>query len=89
MSTHQEIPVAEVRANFGDIISRTSYGGERFIVVRYGKPAAAIISAEDLARFEALEDEVDAAALREAIATDDGERLDFNTVARDLGLDNE
>ncbi len=83
---HHEIPVADLRSNLGDTIARTAYTGERVIVTRHGKPAAALISAEDLEYFERLEDSADAAALREAIANDDGERFLAADVHAELGL---
>ncbi|WP_040525436.1 type II toxin-antitoxin system Phd/YefM family antitoxin [Gordonia effusa] len=88
MSTaHTEIAVADLRATLGDTIARTAYTGERVIITRHGKPAAALVSADDLAYFEQLEDEADADALREAIANDNGERHKWEDVKSELGLD--
>ncbi len=51
-----EISVTQARENFADLIGRVQYGGERVKIVRRGKVVAAIVSAEDLAVLDALED---------------------------------
>lgn len=83
-ATHTEVPVAELRSTLGDTIARTSYTGERVIITRHGKPAAALISAEDLDYFEQLENAADSAALREAIANDDGYRIGIDELDAQL-----
>ena len=55
--------VGEMRAQFADAISQVAFGGERIVLNRHGKDVAALVSVEDLAELEALEDEID---LREA-----------------------
>jgi prevent-host-death family protein len=47
----------EARHRFSELLGRAFHRGERFLVERRGKPIAAIVSAEELARLE----EVDAA----------------------------
>ncbi|NGO78587.1 type II toxin-antitoxin system Phd/YefM family antitoxin [Streptomyces sp. YC504] len=49
-----EIPVTQARAELADLINRVVYGGERVVVTRHGKPLVALVSAEDLAKLEAL-----------------------------------
>lgn len=79
MSTaaHTEIALAELRSQIGDTINRAAYAGERLVVTRNGKPAAALISADDLDYFERLEDLADAAALDAARRDDDGYRINY------------
>ncbi|MET9327390.1 type II toxin-antitoxin system Phd/YefM family antitoxin [Tsukamurella sp. NPDC003166] len=77
---HPEVPIAELRSSLGDTVARTAYTNERVIITRHGKPAAALISADDLAYFERLEDAADAALLREAIRADDGYRISGDTL---------
>lgn len=48
-----EISMTEARAQLSDLANRAVYGGERIVLTRHGKPFAALISAEDLARLEA------------------------------------
>ncbi|MEV7755143.1 type II toxin-antitoxin system Phd/YefM family antitoxin [Streptomyces griseofuscus] len=50
-----EIPVTQARAELADLINRVVYGAERVVVTRHGKPLAALVSAADLARLEALD----------------------------------
>jgi prevent-host-death family protein len=48
-----------------DVINRVTYGGERVILQRRSKGVAAMVSMEDLALLQALEDQSDVkAALR-------------------------
>lgn len=83
---HSEVALAELRANIGDTINRAAYAGERVVVTRNGKPAAALISAEDLAYFEELENAADAAALNAARAADDGTRVSIEEHAAAHGI---
>ena len=59
--------IAEARNNFADAINRVSYGGERVVFARRGKPVAALVSAEDLALLEKMEDTEDIRAARKAL----------------------
>ncbi len=51
-----QISVTEARENFADLIGRVQYGGEQVKIIRRGKVVAALVSAEDLAVLDALED---------------------------------
>lgn len=46
---------AEVKARLSEIINRVAFGRERLIVLRRGKPVAALVSVHDLRRLEALD----------------------------------
>jgi prevent-host-death family protein len=52
-----EIPVTQARAEFADLVNRVSYGGERIVVTRHGKPIVALVTADDLAKLEQLDRE--------------------------------
>ncbi|MFH9086429.1 prevent-host-death protein [Streptomyces sp. Ru62] len=52
-----EIPVTQARAELAELINRVVYGGERVVVTRHGKPLVALVSAADLERLEALDEE--------------------------------
>ncbi|MFG3201356.1 type II toxin-antitoxin system Phd/YefM family antitoxin [Streptomyces sp. NPDC048192] len=52
-----EIPVTQARAELADLINRVVYGGERVVVTRHGKPLVALVSAADLERLDALEEQ--------------------------------
>jgi prevent-host-death family protein len=65
------ISATEARANFQDLINRAEYSGERIVIQRHGKSAVAIIGIQDLQLLEAIEDAIDSAQLRRAIAEND------------------
>ena len=44
--------VADAKKNLSELMSRTAYNNERFLIQRHGKPMAALVSVEDLARLE-------------------------------------
>jgi len=49
------LPVQVFRDNFAENLERVTFGGERLIVTKNGKPRAAMVSLEDLARLEQLD----------------------------------
>jgi prevent-host-death family protein len=61
-----EIGTAEVRNKIAEVINRVAYGGERAVLKRRGKGVAALVSMEDLALLEALENDADVKAARKA-----------------------
>ncbi len=66
------INTADALNNFAALIDRAGNQGERIWIEQHGKPVAAIVSAEDLERLEALEDAIDSATLRRAMAGSEG-----------------
>jgi prevent-host-death family protein len=58
------LQASEARENMAEAINRVAYGGERVILRRRNKNAAAIISIADLALLEELENRVDLSAAR-------------------------
>ena len=44
--------VADAKKNLSELMSRAAYNNERFLIQRRGKPIAALVSVEDLARLE-------------------------------------
>jgi prevent-host-death family protein len=51
-----------MKARLSEFIGRVAYGRERLLVLRRGKPVAALVSVEDLRRLEALDSAATAAA---------------------------
>ena len=47
-----EWSVADAKKHLSELMSRVAYNHERFLILRRGKPMAALVSAEDLARLE-------------------------------------
>ncbi len=62
------ISVSDARDDFAELVNRVAYAHERVRVVRRGKELAAIVPMADIELLEALEDEIDLAAAREALA---------------------
>ena len=88
----RRLNVVELRQSLGEILNRAEYQGERIVIHRRGKDAAAIISIEDLALLERLiedaEDRLDVNAARVALA-ESTERSPYAEVRKRLGLDDE
>lgn len=59
--------VVDARNNLADAINRVAYAGERIVLERRGKGVAAIISIDDLAVLEELENQVDIRAAKKAL----------------------
>lgn len=49
------VTVAQARNDFSNLLAQTELLERRFVIARRGKPKAALVSIEDLARLEALE----------------------------------
>jgi prevent-host-death family protein len=62
------LTVTDVRDDFAEVVNRVAYGGERIVINRRGKEIAALVPVEDVAMLEALEDRVDIARARKALA---------------------
>ena len=56
--------VVDIRNNLADAINRVVYTGERIVLERRGKGVAALVSVEDLALLEELENQGDIRAAR-------------------------
>ena len=50
--THS-LSVAEAKGRLSELLGRASYGGDRFVIERRGRPVAAIVSVGDLERIDA------------------------------------
>ena len=48
----EKVRVTEAKARLSALMARVGYGGERFVIERRGKPLAALVGVEDLARLE-------------------------------------
>jgi len=84
-----KLGIAEIRNNLADALNRVIYAGERITLERRGKPAAAIVSLEDLALLEAIEDGEDVRGAKRAIAEmkRKGEKpVPLAKVKKELGL---
>jgi prevent-host-death family protein len=84
--------VVELRQSLAEVLNRAEYRGERIVIHRRGKDAAAIVSIEDLKLLERVieraEDLHDVEAARAALA-EPAETVPYAQVRRRLGLDDE
>ncbi|MGA3068146.1 MAG: type II toxin-antitoxin system prevent-host-death family antitoxin [Tepidisphaeraceae bacterium] len=83
------INVVKIRSNLADTINRVAYKGERVVLERRGKGVAALVSMEDLALLERLEEEADVKAARKALAEMKRKKqkpVPWQQVKADLGL---
>ncbi len=60
--------LAEARKSFTDIVNRVAYGGERIAIGRHDKDLAVLISVDDAALLEELEDMQDAKEAKKILA---------------------
>jgi antitoxin (DNA-binding transcriptional repressor) of toxin-antitoxin stability system len=58
----------QVRQELSDTLNRVCYAGERIQILRRDKVVAVLVSPEDAALLEDLEDQIDIEAAREALA---------------------
>lgn len=65
----ERVSSADARNSMGELVNRAAYGGERFVVTRYGKDLVAIVPVEDATLLDRLRTLLEArdyeAALRE------------------------
>ena len=68
--------LSEARESFSELVNRVKYTGDRVIINKHGKKAAAIISSEDLSLLEALieryEDEFDLEEVKRILKEEKG-----------------
>jgi prevent-host-death family protein len=64
----ETISISDARDDLAELVNRVAYGHERVRLVRRGRDLAAVVSTQDLELLESLDDELDLAAAREALA---------------------
>ena len=84
----KRLSTSAARQQFAELINRTAYRGERFVLQRRKKPVAAVIPIEEydfLERMiEARENEIDVRLVRKA--RKEKGRIPWERVKRELGL---
>jgi prevent-host-death family protein len=80
------LDLTQARARFTESVNRVTYRGERIVIQKHGRPVAALVPVEDLALLRDLEDRIDLADARKALAEAKGKLVPWETVKRELGL---
>ena len=78
--------MTELRKTMSDTINKVTYTKERVIIEKDGKPAAALVSIEDLEVLEALEAAEEKEDMRLIKERENEERVSFEEVKHELGL---
>ena len=77
-----EISISKIKSGLSEYVNRAAYAGERIIILSRGKPKAVLISVDDLARLEDLEDALAAAEAMEAY--ENGDTVSWEQVKAEL-----
>ncbi len=85
-ATTTPMPISDARKDFADVTNRVAYGHERVVLTRHGRQIAAVIPARDLELLEALEEHIDLAEARKALASSRGKRIGLDELKAELGL---
>ncbi len=81
------LPASKAREGFADTINRVAFGKERVVLKRRGKEVAALVPIDDLRLLEQLEDRIDLADARIALAeTKKKGAKSLNVILKELGL---
>ena len=81
------VSTVHARSHLSDLINRTAYGKERFVLTRRGKSLAALVPLEDLEVLEKLESQINLEDARLALAEAKTEgNVAWEDLKADLGL---
>lgn len=81
-----DFTISRAREQLADLVNRAAYAKERVGLTRHGRRIAAIVSIEDLALLERLEDRIDLDAARKALAENEDDPEAWEDVRQALGL---
>ncbi len=81
----RRMSVAEAQKALGATVESVEKDRDRVTLTRNGKPVAALVTAEDLAFLEDLEERIDLEEARKALA-EPGESIPWEKVKAELGL---
>jgi prevent-host-death family protein len=79
------LTISNARQELPELVNRVAYGGERICFKRRNRPVAALVSLEDLKLIEYLEDQIDIAAARKAMA-EKGKTITLEQLKKRLGI---
>ena len=78
------LTTTELRENLADVTGKVTFGHERVIVERHGKPVCVVVSLEDLEILELIEDHLDIEAAKKALKRN--KFISWKQAKKDLGL---
>ncbi len=79
------VSTVDARKNFADIVNNVAYGGEPVILTRRGREIAALVSMEELALLQLLEDRIDIEDAKKALE-ESGENIRADDFWKQLGV---
>ena len=79
------VTTAEARKKLAEIVNKVAYGKEPVVLTRRGEKIAALISMEELALLQLIEDHIDIEDARKALSGP-GENIPAAKVWKELGL---
>jgi len=78
------LEASTLRQGISDALNTVAYTGERISIRRHGKPVAVLVSVEDAAMLEAIEDRLDVAEAKKALKEKGS--IPWAEVKKQLGL---
>lgn len=84
-----EVPISKARENLAEIVSKVRYGGARYVLTRSNRRVAAIVTLEDLALLEAIDERLEEQWAVEGIERarrEAGKPIPADEVFKKLGL---
>lgn len=83
----RKLKMTEAREELANIVNEVAYGHERVLLTRRGRELAAVVSVDDAQLLERLEDELDLADARAALANpENADPVPWEQVRANLGL---
>ncbi len=79
------VSTVDARKKFADIVNTVAYGGEPVILTRRGREVAALVSMEELALLQLIEDRMDIEDAKKALA-EPGENIPAHEFWKQLGV---
>jgi len=78
------LSMTNARLNFSELANKVTFGHERIFIEKNGKAAFAMVPIKDIETLEALEDKLDAAAMRAVLKNP--QPMSLSQAKKELGL---
>ncbi len=80
------LTATKARQQLPEALNQVAYGGERIVIKRRGKVLAVLVSKDDLALLEAIEDRMDIEEAERRLADPNARFLPYQQVREEMGL---